>query len=278
MPELGIGTWHMGGDWYEWERHYDDTADIAAIKRAIDLGVIHFDTAEGYGGGQSEEILAKAIAKYDRSKLFIVSKVSEDHFNHDELIKSCKNSLKHLNTDYLDMYLLHSYSNEVPLSETMGAMDELVKQGLIKSIGVSNFGVKRLKQAQELSKNPIVCNQVHYNLAYREPETTGLLEYCQKNDVLLSAWRPVDQGGLTGNNFDIINKLAEKYNKTSAQIAINWLISQPNVVTLAKSSSIEHLEENLGAVGWYMESADVELLRKDFPNQHKFSDAVNLSD
>ena len=277
MPEFGIGTWHMGGDWYEYNKGYDATADVAALKKAIDLGVTHFDTAEGYGGGQSEEILGKAIKNYDRSELFIVSKVGADHFKHDDLIESCKTSLKNLKTDYLDIYLMHWYSENVALAETIGALDELVDQGLIKSIGVSNFGVKSLQQAQKLSKHPIVCNQVHYNLGSREPETHGLLEYCQQNDVLLSAWRPVGKGDLLKNPPEVVMDLCKKYNKTPAQIAINWLTSQDNVVTLVKTSSLVHLEENLGAVGWYLEPDDVELLRREYPDQNKYSDAVNLS-
>jgi len=121
-----------------------------------------------------------------------------------------------------------------------------------------------------------VTNQVHYNLIYREPEASGLLDYCQQNDVILTAWRPVQKGILAKNDADLVNKMGGKYVKTPAQIAINWLISQKNVVSLSKMSNPEHLKENLGAVGWSLEPKDIELLKNDFPGQQSVSDRVPL--
>jgi diketogulonate reductase-like aldo/keto reductase len=148
--------------------------------------------------------------------------------------------------------------------------------GLIKNIGVSNFTWQHLDQAQQLSKNKIVCNQVHYNLMFREPEKSGLLDYCQKNDIFLVAWRPVGKGNLLSDLPAVLKKMCDKYKKTPAQIAINWLITQDHVITLAKTRSIEHLKENLGAIGWQMESADIEELRKEYPGIQLVSDAVPL--
>jgi len=145
------------------------------------------------------------------------------------------------------------------------------------AIGVSNFNTKSLQAAQKVSEAPIVVNQVHYNLIFREAEHNGLLQYCQENDIFLEAWRPVEKGILTSLNTEVINKIAKKYEKTAAQIAINWLISQPNVITLAKSSNPEHLEENLGSVGWELSKEDIEILQKNFPNQQEVSDCVPLS-
>ena len=127
-----------------------------------------------------------------------------------------------------------------------------------------------------MTNNKIVVNQVHYNLIFREPEKSGLLDYCRKNDVLLIAWRPVEKGILSVKGIKIIDEVCRKYNKTAAQIAINWLISQKNVVTLAKMVSQKHLHENLGALNWQMDNSDIEKLRRSFPGQKSVSAAVPL--
>jgi diketogulonate reductase-like aldo/keto reductase len=275
MPVFGLGTWQMGGREIRNPQN-DDKKDITAIQEAIKLGITHIDTAEGYADGHAEILIGKAINGYDRSKLFIVSKVRPEHLRHDDVLRSCEASLKRLKTDYLDLYLIHSPSLEIPIEETLSAMDKLVEQGLVKNIGVSNFKTKRFKKAQEYTANKLVVNQVYYNLVIREPEREGLLEYCQHNDVLLEAYRPVEKGALLVQHTTILDKLARKYSKTPAQIAINWLISQKNVITLSKTSTIEHLKENLGAIGWQMDNKDIENLRKDFPNQQEKSEVLPL--
>ncbi|MBI3335166.1 MAG: aldo/keto reductase [Candidatus Portnoybacteria bacterium] len=275
MPVLGLGTWQMGGR-YERDPNNNDGADIKAIKTAIELGITHIDTAEVYADGWAEKLAAEAIKGYDRKNLFLVSKVSGDHLQYDEVMKACGESLKRLQTSYLDLYLIHWFNSRVPLQETMRALDELIEQGMVKRIGVSNFTPEHLAQAQRYTKNKIVCDQVHYNLIFREPERKGLLKYCQENDVFLSAWRPVEKGLLAKGGTPILDELCKKYKKTPAQIAINWLISQQNVVTIAKMSRVEHLKENLGGVGWQMEQDDIERLRNEFPHQQSTSNAVPL--
>ncbi len=280
MPVYGLGTWQMGGRFERTNARdpdNNDPADIAGIRAAIDHGVIHIDTAESYAEGHAEELVAEGIKDYDRSKLFLVSKVNALHMAPNDVIAACKASLKRLQTGYLDLYLLHRHELSVPLAETMAAMDELLAEGLIRNIGVSNFLPEFLDEAQSYTKNKIVCNQVHYNLEFREPEASGLLEYCQKNDVFLAAWRPMGKGALAVNPPLVVQELCKKYNKTPAQIAINWLVSQDHVITLAKTRRVEHLEENLGALGWQMEAEDIERLRRDYPNQKQISDIVPLA-
>lgn len=261
IPVFGIGTWEMGGR-YQHNLRNDDAKDIASIEAALDLGVTHIDTAEMYAKGYSERLVAKAISGYDRSKLFLVSKVWPEWVkSRGDVIKACHKSLKRLETSYLDLYLIHYDELPMPLQEFMSAMDELVGEGSIRNIGVSNFSKERQAEAQSYTKNKIVTNQVHYNLLVREAEESGLLAYCQTNDILLTAWRPVEKGMLTKADTGTMQKLCGKYSKTPAQIAINWLISQANVVTIAKSSNIDHLKENLGGVGWQMDPEDIERLR-----------------
>ena len=276
MPIFGLGTWMMGGDKNR-DPNNDDNADIKAIQKAIEAGITHIDTAENYAEGHAEELVGQAIKSYDRSDLFLVSKVGKANLGYDNLIRACRDSLKRLQTDYLDLYLIHAPNPEIPIGETMRAMDTLMEEGLIRNIGVSNFTIERTEEAQAHTENKIVANQLHLNLIFREAERKGLLEYCQKNDIMFIAWRPVQKGALTERgNYEILDGICKKYGKTPAQIAINWLISQPNIVTLSKMRSPEHLKENLGAFGWQIEKEDIGRLRSDFPGQRNVSDAVPL--
>lgn len=275
MPVFGLGTWQMGGR-LERDFENDDKADIEAIKNAINNGITHIDTAEIYADGYSETLVCRAISEYKRENLFLVSKAQAKNLSYKDLINSAKNSLKRLNTPYLDLYLLHRPNPEIPIQETMKALDFLKKEGLIHNIGVSNFSKERLIEAQKYTENKIVVNQVHYNLKFREPQRTGLLEYCQKNDVMLIAWRPFQKGLLLEEKNILMDEMCQKYNKTSAQIGINWLISQENVVTLSKMRNKNHLIENLEALNWQMEKEDVEKLNKFYPDQQDVSDVIPL--
>ena len=275
MPVYGLGMWQMGGR-NERDTSNDDAADIAAIKNAIKLGVTHIDTAESYADGYTETLVGRAIKGYKRESLFLVSKVHAKNLGHDNLLASAQASLERLGTNYFDLYLLHRYSLDVPLAETMSALDALVQQGLVKNIGISNFPVEKIQEAQALTKNRIVCNQVHLNLKYREAEKAGVLRYCQEHDMMFIAWRPLQKGFLLNDISPLLQEMARKYKKTPAQIAINWLIAQKNVVTLSKTTDLAHLKENLGALNWSMDASDVEKLRNEFPDQEAISDAVPL--
>lgn len=275
LPVYGSGTWHMGGGHWETDTS-NDTNEIAAIKAAIEMGVTHIDTAEMYGAGHAEELVGQAIQGVDREKFTIVTKVSPSHFHYDDVLTSCHRSLRRLQIRYIDLYLLHAPNLTIPIEESLRAMDVLVGEGSVKNIGVSNFSTERMQNAQNHTKNKIVANQVHYSLLNREPETDGLLQYCQENDAMLIAYRPVEKGMLAEEGNDLIREICKKYNKTPAQIAINWLISQDSVVTIAKTSNVEHLKENLGAIGWQMEKEDIERLRMEFPDQNTISDTVPL--
>jgi diketogulonate reductase-like aldo/keto reductase len=275
IPVLGFGTWFMGGS-FEKEINYDESRDIEAIQKTIEFGGYRFDTAEMYAQGYGEEILGRALKGYDRAKLFVTSKVSAANLSYDGVISSCKKSLARLQIDCLDLYLIHAPNPDIAIEETMRAFDYLKDESLIKNIGVCNFNVERLKEAQSKTKNKIVLDQVHYNLLFREPALKGVIEYCQNNDIFIEAWRPIQQGSLAKKGIDIVDRLCEKYGKTPSQIALNWLISQKNVITLTKTSNPKHLEEALGSVGWNMSDADIKLLIDDYPIQLDRSNAVQL--
>lgn len=273
LPVYGLGTWQMGGRWEA--DTANDEKELAAIKGALDRGITHLDTAESYGAGHSEELVGRAIKGRDRSQLTIVSKVSGHNQAYETLLRSCEASLRRLGTDYLDVYLLHRYPEPgIPIAETMKAMDRLVAEGKVKHIGVCNMTVSRLKSVQEHSTNKIVCNQLHYSLECREITERGILEYCQQNDIFVTAWGPLQKGNL--RQATILHELARKYDKTPYQIALNWLITQDNVITIPKTSHLEHLDENLGVLGWDLSSEDMTRLTTDFPGQTTISERVPL--
>ena len=275
MPVFGIGTWMLGGD-SKRDPANDGQADIAALICGMEHGFKHIDTAEMYAGGFAEEITGQAIKGHSRGNLFITSKVWSDDLSYDGVLRAAENSLKRLGTDYLDLYLIHKPNDQFPLSKTMKAFDRLMDEGLIKNTGVSNFSVERFKRAQQLFEHKIVVNQVHYNLVVREPENE-LLEFCWKNDVMLVAWRPLAKGAIIDVDYPFFDELCEKYHKSRAQIALNWLLSQDNVVTVSTMRSVSHLEENLAALNWNMSDEDIEALRREFPGQEKISPVVPLS-
>ena len=268
IPVIGLGTWNIGGG-DEADTTYD-SEDISAIKTAIKLGITHIDTAEAYAHGHTEELVGKAISSFNRKSLFITSKVSPEHLTYEDLIASAKGSLQRLHTDYINLYLIHAPSPDIPIQETMKAMDSLVEQKLVRCMGVSNFTVEQIKEAQKYTKNKIVANQIEYNLLVRnEGRVTNDMEskiipYCQENDILVIAWRPLAKGELAKPGFKILDELARKYNKTQSQIAIKWLISKKGIVTITKSTKVEHLKENLGAIGWKLTQEDMDRLNNEF--------------
>lgn len=265
IPIIGLGTWTIGG---KLEANYSkDKESIEAIKKAIDLGYTHIDTAESYGAGHCEELVGNAIKDFDRKKLFITTKVTNTNLHYDDVIAAAKQSLKRLKIKYIDLYLIHAPNLEILIEETMKAMDFLVEQKIVRFIGVSNFTVSALKEAQNHSKNKIVANQIEYSLITRNKGRysnnknmeSQTIPYCQKNGIIIVAERPIERG-ILAQEHPVLDKLAKKYGKTHAQIAINWLIYKKNIITIPKSTNVEHLKENLGAIGWKLSEEDIKLL------------------
>jgi diketogulonate reductase-like aldo/keto reductase len=182
-----MGTWAIGGS--DWK----DSQAIEALQLGYRLGMCFVDTAEMYGSGHSEELVAESL-KNTNEKVFVASKVSPQHFNYDNVLKSCQASLKRLEMKQLDLYQLHWPNPRIPISETMRAMEKLANDGLIRHIGVSNFSVQQMKDAQNaLSKHHVVSNQVEYSLVDRSIES-DILPYCQKNKITVIAYSPLGQG------------------------------------------------------------------------------------
>lgn len=266
---IGIGTWKMGSEMAA-DRAYDKEA-ILAIKTAISLGMTHIDTAELYGNGHAEELVGEAIKEFDREALIITTKVKWSNLRYADVIEAAKRSLKRLKTNYIDLYLVHTPNRSIPIEETMKAMDYIAENELARFIGVSNFSVEQIEEAQQHAKNKIVANEIEYNLLVRdlgqhtEDMESKTIPYCQKNNIVVIAYRPLANGELAKPGIKLLDELAEKYGKTQAQIAINWLISKPNIVAIPKAVKIEHVKENLGAIGWKLSGKDMEMLDYDFP-------------
>lgn len=242
IDAIGLGLWDFGGGANpDYQR---DEGDLAAIHNAIAVGYRHFDTAEFYASGHSEELLGRALRDYKRSDFFITTKVSPSHIRYDDLLAACARSLKRLQTDYIDLYLIHWPSETIPLSESMRALNQLAAEGKIRHVGVSNFELPLLKEAVKLCDTPLAANQVHYNVMHREYVQNGVLAYCQEQGILVTAYSPLLDGTLENAT---VKSIAQQHNASPAQVALQWLIQQPQVITIPKSSKQLRQQENWDA-------------------------------
>lgn len=245
IPKIGFGTYSIGGG-NDADPSQDDVS-MRALRSALEIGYTHFDTAEGYASGRSEELLGKAIreAGMRRESLFITTKVSQNHLQYDDVLRSCENSLRRLNMDYIDLYLIHWPNRGTRYEDTFRALNKLVQEGKVRHLGVSNFDLKLLQQAVSLSETPLLTNQVPYSIPDRTYQENGVLEYCQQNDVLLTAYTPVKPRNMAGNK--ALQAVAEARGVTPQQIALAWLTTQPRVITIPRSKDPQHQRENFEA-------------------------------
>jgi diketogulonate reductase-like aldo/keto reductase len=253
VPVIGQGTWRL------------DASGLEALRVGIELGMTHIDTAEMYTG--SEEVVARAI-RGRRQKVFLVSKVLPSNASYKGTLRACDESLKRLETDYLDAYLVHWWSETHAVEGTMRAMEELAAAGKIRCIGVSNFDLSQLKRAQKaLTRDKIVCNQVLYHLRSRGIEN-GLIDYCKSQNIAVVGYSPFGQRNFPGaptKQWKVLNTIAEKHGKTPRQVALNFLTRYEGLFTIPKSADPNHVRENAGGAGWKLDQADLKLLDKAFP-------------
>jgi diketogulonate reductase-like aldo/keto reductase len=245
LPKIGFGTWQIGG-----ESSADpetDSASLTALRSALEIGYTHFDTAEMYASGHAEELLGKAVrsSQVKREALFITSKVSPEHLNYEDVLKSCEKSLRRLQMEYIDLYLIHWPRVGMKLEETFRALNKLVRDGKVKHLGVSNFNLKYLKQSQALSETPIITNQIPYRLPDHSYVKNGVLEYCQQNNILVTAYSPVKFRSMRVNR--TLGEIAKAHSATPFQIALAWLVMQPRVITIPMSFNPQHIKENFDA-------------------------------
>lgn len=246
IPEVGIGTWNYH-------------AGPALLRKGLEAGAVFIDTAESYG---TETAVGEAVRGM-RGRVFIATKVSPQNFHRADLRRSVDTSLRTMGIDVIDLLQLHEPNPSIPIAETMGAMAELVDAGKIRFVGVSNFSVEQLKEAQNnLNKYPIVSNQVRYNLIDRTIEK-DLLQYCQANHVTVIAYCPLARGLNRIRDCDpsgLIDELARMTGKSPAKIVINWCLCQSGVVAIPKGNSAEHILDNCGASDWRLSQEQLALL------------------
>lgn len=245
VPKIGFGTWMIGG-----QAGADPTSDgrsMMALRSALELGYTLFDTAEAYASGHAEELLGKAIrgTGVARENLLITSKVSPDHLEYGDVLRSCESSLRRLGMEYLDLYLIHWPKRGMNLAEIFRALNGLVRQGKVRHLGVSNFNLKLLEQAAALSETPLLTDQVPYCVPDRAYVLNGVLEYCQQNDILLTAYTPVKHRFVKSNR--PLLAIAQSRGVSPYQVALAWLTTQPRVITIPMSFDPQHQAENIHA-------------------------------
>ena len=280
-----MGTWQAGKRMWS---GIDDNESIEAIRAAVDAGITTIDTAEVYGSGHSEQIVAKAVSDI-RDRLIYASKVFADHLKYEQVIEACDRSLKNLNTDYLDLYQIHwpsgSFGNEeVPIEETMKALNKLKEDGKIRAIGVSNFNRQQLEEASQYGR--IDSLQPPYSLFWRKIEKDAV-PYCIENNISVLAYSSMAQGLLTGkfspghefdkddhrsanvlfqgenferaqNALQQLKPIAEKHNCSLAQLSLAWLIAQPQTNAIAGARTAEQARDNAKAASVNLSKDEIE--------------------
>ncbi|HEX3881539.1 MAG TPA: aldo/keto reductase [Stellaceae bacterium] len=255
MPAFGQGTWHMG----ENRRHADE--EEASLRLGIELGLKLIDTAEMYGNGAAEEIVARAVGQ-NRDGQFIVSKVLPHNASLKGTIEACEQSLRRLKTDRIDLYLLH-WRGSHPFAETLAAFDKLQRDGKIRHHGVSNFGLDDMREWHALAGGKTVAaNQILYNLTRRGPEY-DLIPWCREHGIPIMAYSPIEQGRMLGHKG--LAEVAARRNATPAQVALAWLLRQEGMIVIPKARQEPHLRENLNAPDLTLTDADLATLDRAFP-------------
>ncbi len=253
VPQLGQGTWHMG------ESGRRRGEEVAALKLGLDLGMTLIDTAELYA--DAELVVAEAI-KGRRDECFIVTKALPENSTRARTIAACERSLKRLNTDRIDLYLLH-WRGRPRLDETLSAFEALVSAGAIRYWGVSNFDVSDMEELFALpGGDACATNQVLYNLRRRGIEA-GLLPWCRERGMPIQAYSPIEQGRLLRDR--VLTGAAIRHRATTAQIALAWVLRQPDMMVIPKAATLEHVRDNRAALDIKLTAQDLAELDRAFP-------------
>lgn len=240
IPAIGLGTWQLSENCVE------------SVKNALNMGYEHVDTAQVYG---NEAEVGEGIEQsdVDREDIWLTTKVWRDNLNKEDLKKSVEESLEKLQTDYVDLLLIHWPFEEMNLEEVLKEMDELVEEGKARYIGVSNFTSEQIREAQELSKHQLLTDQVEYHPFLNQDE---VLSECREQDMMLTAYSPIARGDVIGN--EALKEIGDKYGKSEVQVALRWLIQQKKVCAIPKATSEEHQEANLEIFDFELSENEIE--------------------
>jgi len=265
MPALGFGTWPLKGEMC-----------YIALNRALDIGYRHIDTAAKY---ENEAAVGDAIAdsSVERSDLFITTKVWVPDLGYEDVLDTVAQSLSLLGVEHIDLVLIHKPNEQIPLSETIDAMNELVANKKALHFGVSNFDVDQLERALEHSEEPVAVNQIEYNLLNPRNE---MLDFCDANNVAVTAYRPLGQGALGADDaLDTIEReagervrtrverLTDKYDKKTSQIALRWLVQQPNVSAIPRAAAEEYQRQNISIFDFQLTDEEMGALSSQGDNR-----------
>jgi diketogulonate reductase-like aldo/keto reductase len=255
VPVLGQGTWGMAEGKHPWEY------EVQALRIGLDLGMSLIDTAEMYANGDAEKLVGEAIAGR-REHVFLVSKVLPSNATRTGTAHACERSLRRLQTDRLDLYLLH-WRERVPLGETIGAFETLVRHGKIRYWGVSNFDISDMNEVESLpGGNAVATDQVLYNLMRRGIEY-DLLPWCRSHGIPIMAYSPVEQGRLLERSS--LRTIAKQHGATPAQVALAWVLRQDKVIAIPRAGIAEHVRQNRAAIDLALTSEDLAILDREFP-------------
>jgi aryl-alcohol dehydrogenase-like predicted oxidoreductase len=285
VTSVGLGVWQWGDiNFWTYGKDFDRTDIDQVWRRNLEAGVNFIDTAEIYGKGASELIVGELLKETEEA-LVIASKLYPEKDSVEEVWKAVEGSIERMGIDYIDLYQVHWWPPKMPISGVMKELDRAVQEGLVRYVGVSNFSIEEVEEAQSyLEHTEIVSNQVHYSLLHRDPETEGLVEHHKKNGIAIIAYSPLEQGILTGKFtpdnppggfrankprfsqdglkavqpvLKVLDEAARAHGKSMAQAALAWLLKDPNVVVIPGAKNLRQLEENVGGADWQL--TDTEL-------------------
>lgn len=261
IPKIGYGTYRIGGN--STPDPSKDESSLKALHTAIELGYTHFDTAESYAGGRSEILTGQAVREsgIPRERFMVATKISPEHLNYRDALNSCEGSLRRMKLDYIDLYLIHWPREGMDLADAFRGFNQLIREGKVRHMGVSNFSVEQLEEALRHSETPLLTNQVPFSVNHQGYVRNGVLAYCQANNILLTAYSPVKTPNIDQN--ETLRNVAVKYGITPHQLAIAWTTSQSKVITIPMSMNPQHQADNMAAGDIILEEEDLRRLAFD---------------